>query len=222
LAGWDYLLLYILPVSDEEENDSSYKDLFQKTATQISTTLAGSQAPDEQQSNGSPPRRGMRIETRQWEQPGREIVFIDRSNQMLVLFSHHIRDANNNVSSNERSHNSGKEAMHRFFKTSTKITQQTNPNFDCRHLLASHLSLDSVLAFEDVMDEVCQSQSAENRDENQPIEICTFIPEGWMFANADRGRELYVLFDSKLYVTVADVQTAALQIWEELMGGWTD
>jgi hypothetical protein len=214
-------LLYILPVTDEEENDSSYKDLFHKTATQISTTLAQSQALDERQSDGSPLRRGMRMETRQWEQPGREIVFIDRSNQTLVLFSHRIRDANNIVSSNERSNNSGKEAMHRFFKSSTKSTQQTNPNFDCRHLLASHLSLDSILAFEDVMDEVCQNQSAENRDETQPIEICSFIPEGWMFANADRGRELYVLFDSKLYVTVADVQTAALQIWKELMGGWT-
>jgi hypothetical protein len=215
-------LLYILPISDEEENDSSYKDLFHKCATQISSALSQTQAPDERQSDSSHLRQGMLMETRHWEQPGREIVFIDRSNQTLVLFSHRIRDANNNVSSNERSHNPGKEAMHRFFKSSTKSPQQINPNFDCRHFLASHLSLDSVLAFEDVMDEVCQSQSAENRDENRPIEICTFIPEGWMFANADRGRELYVLFDSKLYVTVADVQTAALQIWKELMGGWTD
>jgi hypothetical protein len=215
-------LLYILPVSDEEENDSSYKDLFHKIATQISTALAQIQAPDERPSDGSPPRHGMRIEARQWEQPGREIVFIDRSNQTLVLFSHHIRDANNYASSNERSHNPGKEGINRFFKSSTKIAQQINPNFDCRHFLASHLSLDSVLAFEDVMDEVYQSQSAENRDDNRPIEICTFIPKGWMFANADGGRELYVLFDSKRYVTVADVQTAALQIWKELMGGWTD
>jgi hypothetical protein len=215
-------LLYILPVTDEEENDSSYKDLFHKSATQISTALAEIQAPDELQSDGSPVGHGMRMEMRHWEQPGREIVFIDRSNQTLVLFSHRIRDANNNNLSNERSHNPVKETKHRFFKSSTKSTQQINPNFDCRHLLASHLSLDSVLAFEDVMNEVCQNQSAENRDETQPIEICTFIPEGWMFANADRGRELYVLFDSKLYVTVADVQNAALQIWKELMGGWAD
>jgi hypothetical protein len=212
-------LLYILPVTDEEEHDSSYKDLFHKTATQISTALAQIQAPDERQSDGSPLGHRVRMETRHWEQPGREIVFIDRSSQTLVLFSHRIRDANNNNNvSNERS-----EKKNRFFKSSTQSTQQRNPNFDCRHLLASHLSLDSVLAFEDVMNEVGQNQSAKNRDENRPIEICTFIPEGWMFANADRGHELYVLFDSKLHVTVADVQNAALQIWKELMGGgWTD
>jgi hypothetical protein len=215
-------LLYILPVTDGEEHDSSYKDLFHKTATQISTALAQIRAPDERLSDGSPPGHGMRMETRHWEQPGREIVFIDRSNQTLVLFSHRIRDANNNNNfSNERS----PEKKNRFFKSAPKSTPQRNPNFDCRHLLASHLSLDSLLAFEDVMNEVCQSQSAENRDENRPIEICTFIPEGWMFANADHGRELYVLFDSKLYVTVADVQSAALQIWKELMGDngrWTN
>jgi hypothetical protein len=209
-------LLYILPPSDEQESDSSYKDLFHKAATQISTILTQIQASDERQSDGcSPLGHVVQMETRQWEQPtGCEVVFIDRSKQKLVLFSHLNQEADNNSNrNNERS---------RFFKSSAQSTQRSNSNFDCRHLLASHLSLDSVLAFEDVMNEVYQNQSAKTREDSRPIEICTFIPGGWIFANADRGRELYVLFDSKLYVTVADVQKAALQIWRELMGGWTD
>jgi len=224
-------LLYILPVPGKEENDTSYKDLFHEAAMQILNALWGTHvAEDAQQAVDSSVSHTL-VETRQWEQPGREIIYIDRSDQTLVLFSHRNRDAGDNQ---EKSNTQQSATKHRFSSPLAKNSSADNrrsqqragsdmSSFDCRHLLASRLSLDTCLAFEDVMNEIYQSRNTGGGGKVPPMEICTFLPhQGWVYATADGDRELYVLFDPALFVTVADVQSAAVQLWKELVGGWID
>jgi len=47
-------------------------------------------------------------------------------------------------------------------------------------------------------------------------EICTFLPQGWMFAHVHNNEELYILFDSDKYITIADVQKGVTRVRNEL------
>jgi len=97
---------------------------------------------------------------------------------------------------------------------------------DCRHLLASRLPLDVCLAFDDMINEVTiridaqrtvQVSSGKGNDYNSSssvVELCTCMPYGWIYAFATQEKEIYVFFDSAIYVTVADVQSAAQRIKE--------
>ena len=93
---------------------------------------------------------------------------------------------------------------------------------DCRYQLASHLSTDTLLAFEDAFDEVqaFQQQSGDDTTTSKCFEMCTLLAKRWVYAfaqNDDYDQELYILFDPAFFVTVADVQNAALQIRKELL-----
>ena len=109
---------------------------------------------------------------------------------------------------------------------------------DCRHFLASHLHLDVLLALDDMMNELAlrrrqqQQQSLHRSDDinvecattiagrSTVLELCTCMPFGWVYAcsTGHDEKEVYAFFDSSVYVTVADVQTASLKIHEQFLG----
>jgi hypothetical protein len=89
------------------------------------------------------------------------------------------------------------------------VSEKPFLDLDCRYALASHLPLDTLLAMDDAMTELNGRQSSD------PVELCTFLAHQWLFAYGRDDKELYVLLDSKRYVTVADVQSAVQVIREK-------
>jgi hypothetical protein len=86
---------------------------------------------------------------------------------------------------------------------------------DPRYQLASTLSLESHLAFDDAMAELRMKSYNANAD--QTVEICSLLPKRWFYAYSDGTYELYVFFDPALYVTVNDVHTSAERIRSDLI-----
>ena len=93
---------------------------------------------------------------------------------------------------------------------------------DCRHLLASHLHLDVILAFDDMMNEVSERRDSKQLTSDSGVfELCTCMTLGWVYACAFELKdiELYAFFDNSIYVTVADVQIAVGEIKENYLKG---
>merc|ERR1712238_429378 len=105
---------------------------------------------------------------------------------------------------------------------------------DCRHILASRLPLDICLAFDDMMHEVSTRKDAQLRavalstsdngvkDEDADfsrsvVELCTCMSYGWIYAFTTLDKDIYAFFDSSIYVTFADVQSAALRIKQRFL-----
>ena len=78
-------------------------------------------------------------------------------------------------------------------------------------------------AFE-MMKEVRQSSSRQKAEGgvhaggSRVVELCTFLPQGWVFCRAHEHSELFGVFDPNVYVTLADVQKATMRIRRELGG----
>ena len=110
---------------------------------------------------------------------------------------------------------------------------------DCRHFLASHLPLDILLALDDMMNELAlrrrQHQQQQQRLQSDGmhlecattmvgrsslLELCTCMPLGWVYAcsTVHDEKEVYAFFDSSVYVTVSDVQSASVKIQEIFLG----
>ncbi|GKY97534.1 hypothetical protein MPSEU_000711600 [Mayamaea pseudoterrestris] len=85
---------------------------------------------------------------------------------------------------------------------------QQSDSMDVRYELASALSSDAASAFEDAMGEMSCSAAS-------PRELLTSLAKEWMYAYTDGTKELYVIFDAKCYVTVADVEKVAAQLREQ-------
>ena len=110
---------------------------------------------------------------------------------------------------------------------------------DCRHLLASHLPLDVILALDEMFTEVHRlsnngltnvndAKSGLSAEEEVPIgartgekvvEMCNFLPQGWVYARARGARELYLVFDTSIFITLADVHKTAEKVRETLFHG---
>ena len=99
---------------------------------------------------------------------------------------------------------------------------------DCRHMLASRLPLDICLAFDDMINEIQDAKSLSSRSLSKEetnnaelstsiVELCTCMPYGWIYALATPGKEIFVLFDHSIYVTVADIQSAVLSMKEKFI-----
>ena len=105
---------------------------------------------------------------------------------------------------------------------------------DCRHELATHLPLDVNLALDDVFNEIgcitCHDNTMTSSlvggtDPNsvyidsgasKSIELCTFLPQGWVYGRASGGVELYIVLDTSMFVTINDVQKAVTRIRERV------
>jgi hypothetical protein len=134
---------------------------------------------------------------------GQYVVFVDRIAQRLVLLS------GGDV---RKIHNLGeKKAIGaKLLENSTQYdltSSEALTGIDCRHLLASRLPPDVVSAFDDMMNAV-NSQRLSGK-EKTALQLCTYMPQGWAYAHAHNGQELYVFFDASKFVTVSDVQHAA-------------
>ena len=186
----------------------------------------------------------------QWNEPGLDIIVVNRIRNQLTLFSDRRHVTKSKPSTKHKT--PGKGAKQRFLGiVSNKAGAKESGNsplrqsqysdsawsalgLDCRHRLASHLSLDVLLAFDDMMNEVRNIQegrqnaaaSGRARYPRPPmtgncVELCTSMPQGWIYAHADLEHEMYAFFDKSIHVTVADVQNAAAQARKQLFGEWS-
>jgi hypothetical protein len=95
---------------------------------------------------------------------------------------------------------------------------------DDRYVLLYHLSMDTLLAFEDAIDEVqrYQKNNRANQDPSKRLpcfERCTLLRNHWVYCHAYQEKELYLLFHTSRFVTMADVQRVALRLRNEF---WND
>ena len=228
-------LLYMSrsPTSNADQEEwSSYQKVFRDVAEQLTAALdliapvpSGDEieAGDIIKSDGHDEVK--HVTTKRWEVPGQDVIAIDRGDQTLTLFA----DPQLYEGQTKREHDGPTKRVFKA-KTSTaspprvfqspvsdnSSTQQLVLELDCRYRIASQLSPDSLLAFDDAMDDVQQAKRAGGH--TKPYEMCTLLSNRWVYAFAKGDRELYALFDSAFFVTVADVQNAALEIRTELLG----
>lgn len=173
-----------------------------------------------------------------WGEPGQDVILVSRTQHKLILFS----DRKPVVARERKKPPPGRSPPRRFLgfgarhsdkKSSLSNSHARDPSIewsalglDCRHLLASHLHLDTILAFDDMMNEVSRRKRTGLQDlkdssnllSQGSLELCTCMPLGWIYALVDGDTELYAFFDSSIYVTVSDVQSAAMKIRARLFG----
>ena len=167
-----------------------------------------------------------------WDGPGQDLILVNRQQHKLLLLS----DRKPIISVESRKLGPGRNPPRRLWgfgprqsEKRTNLAQHAARSsssewsvlgLDCRHLLASHLHLDTLLAFDDMMNEVAKRRDILQWSESSQIklELCTCMPLGWVYACVDGENELYAFFDSSIYVTVADVQGAAHKIKENSFG----
>jgi hypothetical protein len=178
-------------------------------------------------------------------EPGQDFVLVERSKErMILLLDPELQSQRFEKKKRAVFSNKNKSQMRRFMGFGSRKKEnvsQSQPSshrsttvewsalgLDCRHLLASRLPLDICLAFDDMINEVRNSkrttaspltkgEGKEDEISSSILELCTCMPYGWMYALATQEKEIYVFFDSSIYVTVADVQSAVLQIKEKYL-----
>lgn len=208
-GDFSFLLFLGRGVSLEvDEDESYYQDLFELIEKRTSCIL--NDTPTSQHIESS--------QARPWEGPGQDVIVVDRQIQSLILFSD---PGQNGSGQSDEKDKKSRMSRARFFNSSggSRPSPRRGSNMwtrlalglDCRHLLASRLELDSLLAFEDAMDEVAQQRGRTSLCDVHPLEMCTFLSSRWVYTYADGERELYILFDAVRYVTVADVEDAVMQ-----------
>jgi hypothetical protein len=163
--------------------------------------------------------------------PGQEIVLLDRGQHGLVL----LQDPSTPFSRRDpkRNHPNQKHKQRRFlgFGSKTKesavasscqllatntlaLAEWSALGLDCRHLLMARLPLDVCLAFDDMVNEMVR------RKRNSQVEMCTCMPYGWIYGFGRGDKEVYMFFDNSIYVTVADVTSAARRIQEMFLASF--
>jgi len=175
-------------------------------------------------------------------EPGQDIILVERSKErMVLLLDPKLQSPRGGKKKRTTPSTKDKGQARRFMgfgprkKESVSQSQSTNPRstkvewsalgLDCRHLFVSRLPLDICLAFDDMINEVqntkgtiaMSSSKQEGKDDDfcsPMLELCTCMPYGWIYALATEEKEIYVFFDSSIYVTVADVQSAVQRIKE--------
>jgi hypothetical protein len=181
------------------------------------------------------------IEITRWNEAGIDLILVDREQYKLILFSDRdqaVVRGKKNVSPKANPSfqflgfgpRNGHRHVDRQKHTSTLNSEWSALGLDCRHLLASHLHLDVLLAFDDMMNETAKiwyhskSSSFENVSSESSgdgfVELCTCMTLGWVYAFVNEEMELYAFFDSSVYVTVADVQNAVNDIKEKHFRDW--
>ena len=166
---------------------------------------------------------------------GADVVFVDRNEQNLILLTDRSQpfDINNSGQNNtsksiskrilsldlmDKTSNMTNNYEGEFFQRVKNVKMMYSEHIDCRHFLAMHYPSNVIASFDDMFNEIQRLRLEKSSDTNftsvneRILELCTFSPFGWMYARAHNERELYILFDSDIHVTLADVQKAAIQI----------
>jgi len=176
---------------------------------------------------------------------GIDIICIDRDESSFVLLSHHdlsskefkrIAPKNDgDASSDDSKLKFGLFGMSPKEKEASDETVRSRSRkystmLDCRHKLAAYLPLDVMLAFDDMFNEMgrlsCRrnvltvgeagAEGDNDMGTNKSIELCSFLPQGWVYARAFGSVELYILLDTSKYVTINDVQKAVTRVRERI------
>lgn len=240
---FSFLLFLKIPsaASITPEVKSSAKLLLMKLEEDLSETVLLVHHRERNDANGS--EIGA---LRKWNEPGQDVVIIEPRKHRLVLFldpKASLSPSRWQPKKEESTMSSGNRR--RFLGFGPRRSDKNDANFfqhassstslewsalglDCRHLLASHLPLDVCLAFDDMINEVSRRRVAQHWQWSKSstesdaylneVELCTSMPHGWIYALGKGDKELYAFFDSSIYVTVADVQSAVLKIQEQLLG----
>ncbi len=184
------------------------------------------------------------ISTDVTSEPGQDILLVEQSKEKIILLMDPNLQSARDSKQNRKVHGSStrdkgqtrhfmgfgpskKEQFSESQSTSHRSTrvEWSTLGLDCRHLFVSRLPLDICLAFDDMINEVrnvkCRgAPSTSTQDGNQDsansntLELCSSMTCGWIYALATKEKEMYVFFDSSIYVTVADVQSAVQRIKE--------
>lgn len=177
---------------------------------------------------------------------GMDIVHVNRNENSFILLSQHdlssdeIKRVANETTINETKPKGlfglgGQKPKQQDHVRPMKYRQTHHGDIlDCRHKLAAYLPLDVMHAFDDMFNEVgrlshrrnvlrltmndrqSQSNLTEDSDSINAIELCTFLPQGWVYCHANGDQELYILLDTSKFVTIADVQKAVVRVRERI------
>lgn len=180
------------------------------------------------------------------KEPGMDIIFIDREDNSCILLSQHDLSTDDfRQKANKRSgsdNNMAKGILGLGLKVKENIEREnavvslfSKPSIhsnmlDCRHKLAAYLPLDVMLAFDDMFNEIgrlgYRQQTLkvsnlglveEHMIRNRTVELCTYLPQGWVYGRACTSRELYVMLDTSKFVTISDVMKAVTRVREHLL-----
>ena len=164
-------------------------------------------------------------------EPGMDIVFVDRKDNNFLLLSQHDLSSNNfHRKVNTTSPNNGSNMATGIFGLGFRskgnfdrendVTSHIKPSsymnmLDCRHKLAAHLPLDVMLAFDDMFNEI--GYRRRRNSAHKTVELCTYLPQGWVYGRAYGEWELYVLLDTSKFVTISDVTKAVTRVRERML-----
>jgi len=161
-------------------------------------------------------------------EPGVDFIMIDRKQQEMILYTDHNSAVQN---PKPQAKSASPRKLFGFLppppppmqeETRTAAISPTSLEWsvlglDCRHLLASHLHLDVLLAFDDMMNDIATTEFLSDNDTGSKyVELCTCMTLGWVYGCANEDTELYAFFDSSTYVTVSDVQNAIKRMKEKV------
>lgn len=176
-----------------------------------------------------------------WAGFGVDLILVDREQHELILFSDRDQSdvqAKRSIVPKENhpfqflGFGSGKRRHNVIYhKNLASLRSEWSAlGLDCRHLLASHLHLDVLLAFDDIMNEAASirnhalgsgcGKAFSQLKVDRSLELCTCMTLGWVYAFVSDELEMYAFFDNSTYVTVADVQNAVNGIKEIQFQNW--
>ena len=182
------------------------------------------------------------ISASEMSEPGQDILLVEQSKEEMILLLDPKLRSPRGGRKKKAVHNMKNKGQIRHFmgfgsRKEENISQSQSTShrstriewsalgLDCRHLFVSRLPLDICLAFDDMINEVRNAKHTrapslpEGDDKEEQfssvmLELCTSLSYGWIYALATKQKEIYVFFDSSIYVTVADVQSAVQRIKE--------
>ena len=158
------------------------------------------------------------------KEPGLDIIFIDRSQDKMVI------KLNENRSSVDPKGimNGLRNGLAGNFNGRSEddfVEREAELETDVRHQLAAELPPEILHAVDDAMNEMHKvSKQAEQQSKSRVLEvkgyrhyqgdneICIYRSEGWVWAGKKGLRELYIIFDPKIYVTISDVEKSVIQL----------
>lgn len=157
-------------------------------------------------------------------EPGMEIIHINRDENSVVIYSQ--QDLPQNAVSKPKFGLRGKG-----IKSKDINVASSNPSnlLDCRHRLAASLPPEVMMALDEMFNEIgCVTGRPDSRgidacqvevDSGSPpksIELCTFLPQGWVYGRACGSIELYIVLNPSKFMTVNEVQKKTTRIREML------
>ena len=177
-------------------------------------------------------------------EPGMDLIFIDRDQNTFVLLSQHdLSSTELKCIGPPRPGTSDSKQKIGFFDMFSKPKETNNQKIlrhpiqctnmvDCRHKLAAYLPLDVMLALDDMFNEIgrvsyrqniltfpfveANAHANDDTSTNKSMELCTFLPQGWVYGRAFGNVELYIILDTKKFVTINDVQKTVTRVREKM------